>query len=44
LPSWPNNELPSPISPTQIQSKLINIKERLDRAASPIDQPIVPRN
>jgi hypothetical protein len=37
LPNWPNNELPSPISPQQVESKLIDIKDRLVRVASPAD-------
>ncbi len=31
LPNWPNTEVPSPISPVDVRSKLVNIQERLDR-------------
>jgi hypothetical protein len=31
LPSWPNHDLPSPISPGSIRSKLIDMQNRLDR-------------
>jgi hypothetical protein len=38
LPNWPNNQLPSPISPQKVQSKLSDIQDRLDRAAAPMDK------
>jgi hypothetical protein len=29
LPNWPNNELPAPISPARLESKLIDLHDRL---------------
>jgi hypothetical protein len=31
LPNWPNHDLPSPISPIAVRSKLIDLQNRLDR-------------
>jgi hypothetical protein len=36
LPTWPNNELPSPTSPQKVESKLVEIEERLARPAFPL--------
>jgi hypothetical protein len=34
LLSWPNTELPSPVSPTAVRSKLSNLQDRLEQQQS----------